>query len=178
MRVVVAGLALFGFALGCVAAQATTHATTSASPSHAQTTHSTKPATSFVFCKTTATPQYYSAVFESGTWNHASDFQSFVAKQYNRGNQAALCYPRATKEQAQKYMDQLVASARANVPEDAPKREVVVLTKWSPPATPPKPATTAASATPTASAASAAPAATSGTTTPTGATAAQAQHPQ
>jgi len=166
MRVIGAGSVLFALTLGGVDAQAATHATTSASTSHSQST--AKPATSFVFCKTTSTPQYYSAVFESSTWNHAAEFQSYVAKQYNRGSQAALCYPRATKEQAQKYMDQLVASARGKVPEDAPKREVVVLTKWSPPATQPKPATTPAAAT-------ASPAATtSGAATPTGAAAAQA----
>src|SRR5215831_6829952 len=165
MRAMLFGSVLFAFALDCVAAPADTHAATTSSTSHAQPT---KPATSFVFCKTTATPQYYSAVFESSTWNHASEFQSFVAKQYNRGSQAALCYPRGTKEQAEKYMDQLVASTRANVPEDAPKREVVVLTKWSPPPAQPKPATPA-NAAPTPPAGTT-PAPSSGAPTPVSAT--------
>jgi len=112
-----------------------------------------RPGGRFVFCKTTATPQYYSSIFESSSWNHATAFQAYVAKKYNRGSQAAICYPRATKDQAEKYMDQLIASARANVPEDAPKREVVVRTNWSPPPPePPKPATAPMAAASTAAA--------------------------
>ena len=148
MRALISGLALSAYALVTAAAPATTTA------SHPQSTaHATKPATSFVFCKTTATPQYYSSIFESSSWNHATAFQAYVAKKYNRGSQAAICYPRATKDQAEKYMDQLIASARANVPEDAPKREVVVRTNWSPPPPePPKPATAPMAAASTAAA--------------------------
>ena len=132
--VVLTGFVALSYALTCAAAPATTQSHTT-STSHAAV-KPTQP--SYIFCRTTGTPQYYSKIFQSTTWNHATDFQAFVAKQYNRGNQAATCYPRATNELAEKYKEQLIASVRAKVPEDAPKREVVVQTTWVPP--PPKPA--------------------------------------